>query len=241
MTSLWSSQPFKTAYTVGYWAINAPRLVFLSLRYVLAPLRPVPRWGYRLSLGTAFARAMFRYLAVTRFQGPQQMAPGKSKDRFVLIEPPDAALFQGALASSQAAVAPAPAPVGAVWHPAAITPESTGPEDKVIVYTAGGGFVMGWDPDKNARDISALTSAHFGTTHVLYLQYRLASPASPFPAAILDLFTTYQFVLGLGVAPENIVVMGDSSGGNVTLGLLRYLVDQALPHPGNHHLPSHDS
>ncbi|KAI1871617.1 hypothetical protein JX265_005603 [Neoarthrinium moseri] len=141
-------------------------------------------------MGAAILRAVFRYLAVVRFQQPPQLSAGKSGGRFVLIAPPEASLIRGVLSSPAAAMKPAP--VGAVWQPAPVSPESTDPN----------------------------------------LKYRLASDKNPFPAAVQDLFTTYQYVLDLGVASRDIVVMGDSAGANLVLALLRYLAKHGLPQPG---------
>jgi acetyl esterase/lipase len=229
-SSAWSSQPFKALYTAGFWAVNIPHLLFLSLRYTIAPLRAVPQWSYKISMGAAIMRAFFRYLAVIRFQQPPQLSPGKSEGRFVLITPPDASLVRGVLSTPAAATRPAP--VGAVWHPAPVAPSSTDPNRRVVIYAGGGAFVLGWDPDQNSASVSALATDHFGATNVLYMQYRLASDKNPFPAAVQDFYTTYQYVLDLGVAPSDIVVMGDSAGGNIVLALLRYLAEQGLPQPG---------
>ncbi|KAI1865294.1 uncharacterized protein JN550_008342 [Neoarthrinium moseri] len=181
-------------------------------------------------MGAAILRAVFRYLAVVRFQQPPQLSAGKSGGRFVLIAPPEASLIRGVLSSPAAATKPAP--VGAVWHPAPVSPGSTDPNLKVVIYAGGGGFVLGWDPDQNSANVSAVATKHFGVTNVLYMQYRLASDKNPFPAAVQDLFTTYQYVLDLGVASRDIVVMGDSTGANLVLALLRYLAEHGLPQPG---------
>jgi hypothetical protein len=73
---------------------------------------------------------------------------------------------------------------------------------------------------------------------VLYVQYRLAGPNAPFPAAVQDLLTSYHYVLDLGVTPENITLVGDSAGGNVVIAFLRYLEtgQSLLPRPGNNYL-----
>lgn len=57
------------------------------------------------------------------------------------------------------------------------------------------------------------------------MQYRLAiEQKSRFPAAIQDGITAYNYVLNtLGVKPENIVLSGESAGGNLVLAMLRYL------------------
>ncbi|KAI0175872.1 Alpha/Beta hydrolase protein [Hypoxylon sp. FL1284] len=230
-TSAWPSEPLRTLYKIGFYAINIPRLLLLSLRYTIAPLRAVPQWSYRHSMGIAMLRVFFRYLAMTRFQRPRQLAAGKSEDRFVLIAPPDERLFRGVIGAPLAATKPAPA--GAVWHPTRIEP---GGGDRnsgvVVIFAAGGSFVLGWDPELNATNVSTLATKHFGATSVLYMRYRLASDENPFPAAVQDIFTTYQHVMGLGAPPEDIVLMGDSAGANLVLALLRYLAEQALPQPG---------
>ncbi|KAK8044208.1 hypothetical protein PG993_004232 [Apiospora rasikravindrae] len=245
-STTWSSQPFRTLYTVGFWSINIPHLLYLSLRNSIAPIRTVPQWGYQLSMGVAILRALFRYLAVIRYQQPRQMVPGKAQDRFVLIAPPDATLFRGVLGAPAAATKPEP--VGAVWYPAvpipappppgnngatAGDPPPPPPRRRVIIYAAGGAFVTGWDPDENAQNIAALATDHFDdAARVLCMQYRLASRAHPFPAAVQDLFTAYQYVLGLGVAPRDVVLMGDSAGANLVLAVLRYLAVEGLRQPG---------
>ncbi|KAK8054333.1 alpha/beta-hydrolase [Apiospora saccharicola] len=234
-STIWSSQPFRTLYRVGFWFINIPHLFYLALRNSIPPLRTVPQWGYKISMGVAILRALFRYIAVIRYQQPRQMVPGKTPDRFVLITPPDATLFRGALGAPAAATKPEP--VGAVWYPAPVIAAAAGdpppPRRRVIVYAAGGALVTGWDPDENSKNISALATDHFDkATHVLYMQYRLASREQPFPAAVQDFFTAYQYVLGLGVSPRDVVLMGDSAGANLVLALLRYLAAQGLQQPG---------
>lgn len=231
-SSAWSSQPFKTLYILGFWSVNIPHLLLLSLKYTITPLRAVPQWSYKISLGAAILRAYFRYLAKIRFQQPPQLSPTpNSKDCFVLISPPEPSLIRGVLSTPSASTKPAP--VGAVWHPAPVQAGAgRNLNRKVVIYAAGGAFVTGWDPEKNAESVSAVTTEHFGSTNVLYMQYRLASEKNLFPAAVQDFFTTYQHVLDLGVAPAEIVVMGDSAGANIVLGLLRYLVDEGLPQPG---------
>ncbi|KAK8124308.1 uncharacterized protein PG998_000067 [Apiospora kogelbergensis] len=232
--SIWSSQPFKPFFKVWFWVITVPYLFFLSQCYTITPLRAVPQWSYRVSMGAAILRAFFRYLAVLRFQQPRQMVPGKPKGRFILIAPPNAALIRGVFNAPLAATDPAPA--GAVWYPASVaTPSdriSTDANRKAIAYTAGGASVTGCNPDKGARNLSAVATEHFGATHVLHMQYRLASHENPFPAAVQDMFTTCQYVLDLGIAPGDVVLMGDSAGGNLVLAVLRYLAQYKLPQPG---------
>ena len=63
------------------------------------------------------------------------------------------------------------------------------------------------------------------------VEYRLSSPGEPgkgsifpFPAALLDALAGYFYLVKLGFLEENIIVVGDSSGGNLALALTRYLL-----------------
>lgn len=51
------------------------------------------------------------------------------------------------------------------------------------------------------------------------------------PAALEDALAAYEWVLSTGVLPENIIVCGDSAGGNLSLSLLGALRDAGHPLP----------
>ena len=65
---------------------------------------------------------------------------------------------------------------------------------------------------------------------MLVIDYRLA-PEHPFPAALEDCITVYEWLLWSGIPAEKIVVAGDSAGGNLTLALLVALKDAGKPLP----------
>lgn len=63
------------------------------------------------------------------------------------------------------------------------------------------------------------------------LDYRLCVPGRPragsYPAALLDALSGYLYLVReLGFAEENIIIAGDSAGGNLALALCRYLRDE---------------
>ena len=64
----------------------------------------------------------------------------------------------------------------------------------------------------------------------LMVDYRLA-PAHPFPAALDDSLTAYRWLLKQGYDAANIVMAGDSAGGNLTLSMLMALRDNGEPLP----------
>lgn len=102
-----------------------------------------------------------------------------------------------------------------------------GAMDKVLLYLHGGGFVFG------------LTSLHLEMAsylaqklgfRVLMVDYRVA-PEHPFPAPLEDCVTAYRWLLKQGISAQNIVIAGDSAGGNFTLTTLMSLRDSGEPLP----------
>ena len=98
---------------------------------------------------------------------------------------------------------------------------------RVMLYIHGGGYVIGSPHShralagKIAKGISA---------DCLLIDYRKA-PENPYPAALDDTFTSYNYLLDKGYSPENIVVAGDSAGGGLTIALQYELQDYHLPLP----------
>ncbi|KAL7624097.1 hypothetical protein AAE478_005654 [Parahypoxylon ruwenzoriense] len=160
-------------------------------------------------------RAFLQALTDTRHQRRPQLEPLGAGERFVLMEPPEARLFSG-ISSSETVE---PTPVGGMWFPAPPQREA----QRVVLHFPGGGFVLGWDPNDAGPGVADLVARRFGATNTMYVQYRLASSKTPFPAAFQDALTAYHYVLSLGISPNSIILSGDSAGGNLVLALLRYL------------------
>jgi phosphinothricin tripeptide acetyl hydrolase len=100
--------------------------------------------------------------------------------------------------------------------------------DAVVLYLHGGGYVLG--SPRSHRHLAAAIARAAGTAALL-VDYRLA-PEHPFPAALDDAVAAYRWLLERGVAPERIVVAGDSAGGGLTVATLLALREQGLPRPG---------
>jgi monoterpene epsilon-lactone hydrolase len=103
----------------------------------------------------------------------------------------------------------------------------TGEARGVLLYLHGGAFVVS-TPKAHGAFISELAQ-RTGMMAVMP-EYRLA-PEEPFPAAVEDVMACYRALLELGYAPEDIVVAGDSAGGNLSMVLLQQAIKQGLPVP----------
>jgi monoterpene epsilon-lactone hydrolase len=107
------------------------------------------------------------------------------------------------------------------WFPGAL-------EKKVILYLHGGGYIAG--SIITHQDLGARI-ARASNTRILIIDYRRA-PEHPFPAALDDAVTAYRWLTSTaGLAPENIVIAGDSAGGGLTAATLVKLRDDGIPLP----------
>ena len=96
------------------------------------------------------------------------------------------------------------------------------PEDRVLLYLHGGGYVIGSVRTHRAM-ISRISRA--GGIRALGLDYRLA-PEYTFPAPVEDTISAYRWLLSRGISPRKIVIGGDSAGGGLVVAAmiaLRYL------------------
>ena len=87
--------------------------------------------------------------------------------------------------------------------------------------------------------VQSLKDAHAGMMklysdnrqyEVYSLDYRVA-PKNPYPAALEDALISYNLLISRGFSPENIIIAGDSAGGNLALALTFKLKElgQKLP------------
>lgn len=111
--------------------------------------------------------------------------------------------------------------------PAEVISSQTAPgPGPVVLYLHGGGFCVG--SARTHRSVTTRLAAAGMTVWVPH--YRLA-PEHPHPAALEDALSCYRHLLGLGVAPQQIVVCGDSAGGGLALSLALKLRDAGAPLP----------
>ena len=104
--------------------------------------------------------------------------------------------------------------------------QTTGP---AFVYFHGGGFVLG---DLEAAHPRSLVMAARAGTVAVSVDYRLA-PEHPFPAGLEDCYAALRWVVEhapeLKIEPEQIVIGGDSAGGNLAAAVALLARDRAGP------------
>jgi epsilon-lactone hydrolase len=100
---------------------------------------------------------------------------------------------------------------------------------EAILQLHGGAFVSGLND--MYREFALRYSKLFGDCLVATLDYRL-SPANPYPAQQQDTLAAWRYLTQtLSYSAANIVVAGDSAGGNLTLSLGLRLRDAGEPLP----------
>lgn len=96
----------------------------------------------------------------------------------------------------------------------------------VVLHLHGGGYVAGINDVY--RDIATQYSQVAGGARVFSIDYRLG-PTNKFPSALDDAVLVYKWLIEQG--HSEIVIVGDSAGGNLTLATTLYLKDHEIPLP----------
>lgn len=98
----------------------------------------------------------------------------------------------------------------------------------VILHFHGGGYVGAMR--RHYKIMAGLYSEVGHGATVLTVDYRVA-PEHPFPAALDDAVTSYNWLLEQGYAEEQIVVAGDSAGGGLAMALCHTLKSESKKMP----------
>ncbi len=99
----------------------------------------------------------------------------------------------------------------------------------VILYAHGGGYICGGL--SFARILAAKLAIATGFTAFSFA-YRL-SPENPYPAALEDGMAVWGHLTGeMNIAPDHILLAGDSAGGNLALCMTQKLLQETGAGPG---------
>jgi acetyl esterase/lipase len=199
----------------------------MALYFLPKPLRQHPKYTFNQAFGIALFKMLWNFASQIEWAPPKSLEPGKDKT-FLAIDPAKASLYRSVLDDPTIH----PARMGAIWYPRTYDP-TTDKDKNVVLHFHGGAYVLGGCRPMEGGEGPALLANHIsGLT--FSAQYRLAShPNSRFPAALQDAVTSYNYLLELGIPASQIILSGDSAGGNLAVTLLRYIEDQKelLPRP----------
>lgn len=112
--------------------------------------------------------------------------------------------------------------------PAEFLEVNSGKHDKVILQLHGGAYLVGFLD--MYRKFASRYLSFSGDISVLSLDYRIA-PKYQYPAALDDALSSWNWLLENGYKAKNIIVVGDSAGGNLALTLTLKLRENGLDKP----------
>ncbi|MCJ1333834.1 hypothetical protein MMC10_010540 [Thelotrema lepadinum] len=227
MARIWTSQPGKGLYTAAFLATLPVRIAAFSLYYIPRSFRPHLAWPYKRALGSYLFSILWSFWCTIEYRTNKSLEPGADGERFITIDSGKAELYRGILKDTKVR----PTKIGGMWYPRLL--DSTADSNKLVVlHFHGGAYVLGGcRPLQGGYAPETLAKTFDGVA--LAPQYRLAwQENGHFPAPIQDAVSAYGYLLSLGIKHQNIVLSGDSAGGNIALALLRYLEDTSvLPKP----------
>lgn len=100
---------------------------------------------------------------------------------------------------------------------------------RVVLQLHGGGYINALGNGHRELGVKQMVLTNARTAYLV--DYRTA-PVHTYPAALEDAVQAYEAILTQGIAPQDVIVFGDSAGGNLALELSLYLREHNRPQPG---------
>ncbi|WP_289089153.1 alpha/beta hydrolase [uncultured Veillonella sp.] len=100
---------------------------------------------------------------------------------------------------------------------------------RIVLQLHGGGYVLGMSDAH--RKLGVKQALESGASDIYFVDYRLA-PRHVYPSALEDAVTAYRHILETGIESNQVLLAGDSAGGNLALALAIYLKEHNMPQPG---------
>ncbi|KAH7888563.1 Alpha/Beta hydrolase protein [Phlebopus sp. FC_14] len=235
-----ASQPWKGLY-LGYEIVSTVfiRVPLWTLRYMWPFMRPYTSWTWDYAVKVELLRRLSFISSVVGGIIPmpdwRAIVPAAGVEGVWIEGVPQLVTAELKLWASVSNVTAERIP--GYWYgkkgisPKPATPPKRG--EKVFYCLHGGGFVqMSAHPKDYPANLTCdLVELDGSTPHALALEYRLSATRplpdqNPFPAALLDALAGYHYLVNvMCYDPSNIILTGDSAGGNLALALTRYLVE----------------
>ncbi|ESZ97738.1 alpha/beta hydrolase fold-3 domain containing protein [Sclerotinia borealis F-4128] len=244
-----SHQPLKTLYIPII-------LLRLTLQTLLKSLQPNPHTSrpsthptHNQILRTTLLRSLLRHTFTIRYlPSPLSLLPNAEYERFVLIPPSHHPNLYTLDSSSILAIRPhtiKPVTIGGTFYPSP-PPLPLSSDSTIILHFHGGAFIYGNGRTRSSGKVAKILGSHLGN-YVFFPQYRLAGGKGEdkdkddckrrsgerekgyFPAALQDAVTAYMWLIdAVGFESRNIIISGDGAGGNIAIGLVRWLEEVRL-------------
>ncbi|EJD03416.1 alpha/beta-hydrolase [Fomitiporia mediterranea MF3/22] len=233
-----STQPFKGIYvTYSLLGLVLVRVPYWTVCNLLSSWRPRKSWSLARCLQVNFVRFMMIKLGVT--VGGLEHTPthkalelGKGVEGIWIDGTPE--LITGDLKKWADIAGVEPVKIPGYWEHKPGTRVTMGElpysGEKVLLALHGGGYIMmSAHPSCVTSGVQRKIMEHSFIRRAFSVEYRLAAPGeNPFPAQLIDALAGYAYLVRtVGFKPEDIILVGDSAGGNLALALTRYLVTHA--------------
>lgn len=209
-------------------------LPFFAAKYLSPKHRQDPEWTYRQAITNTFLKVGLQIFTRLHVRPGVSLRYHLIGDRFELIHPAQSNLYTG-IAEDKVVQ---PETIGATWYPKRYDVNAVIPDGQhIVLHLHGGSYILGDGRPPSHRFMVNEFLRHTQTSCVFSVQYRLAGkPRCRFPAQLQDAISAYcHLVHTLSIPPSQIILSGDSSGGHLALGLLRYITQfnnlQLLPAP----------
>ncbi|KAI0872281.1 alpha/beta hydrolase fold-3 domain-containing protein [Hypoxylon argillaceum] len=204
-----SYQPLRVVFQLMYAAAIVVQLPYYTVKAIVPALRPHPRWSAKQTFMTHIAYRLLDLTSRIGITDALTLEPGKEGNRFQVVKPAKPDFYTGLLASETTK----PAIIGGTWSPG--VPKGDIASKTIFLYFHGGAFIQGDGRDATCGAIAKKLLEKGGADAVF---------SNPFPAALQDALSSYLYLLNdLHIPAKQIVVAGDSSGGNLTMALLLYI------------------
>ncbi|KAF7306130.1 Abhydrolase-3 domain-containing protein [Mycena chlorophos] len=241
-------QPLKALYLVYEAVATALRLPYWVLVSLPPALRPHRSWGFKKSLHVRFLRLL---TSIGSKVGPLIDLPNHLAlvtgvgYHGIWVEPAANELLQGELTTWMRVAGVSSVKLPAYWlHKLNSTIDLEAPlmpGEKIVYALHGGAYtrLSAHPSDITSGIVRGLLQKVDSVHRTFSIEYRLSSTSpypeeNAFPAALVDAIAGYAYLVSKFPASE-IIVEGDSAGGNLALALTRYLVEHPnpnLPVPG---------
>ncbi|KAG6832613.1 hypothetical protein H0H92_014449 [Tricholoma furcatifolium] len=239
MSYRFRNQPFKGIFLTYQFFATLFRVPLWVLLAVPKSWRPRESWSIKRVVMVKFLRFFFGLSTsvgpVIKLPDHKALTLGRNVKGLWVDPAPE--LITGKLETWMKASGVTPVRIPGYWQHKKGSNINMGaspsPGEKVLYHLHGGAYIrLSAHPSDATANIARGVLQHTESIHRTFsLEYRLSSSkpfevSSPFPAALIDALGGYNYLVNVvGFSPADIIISGDSAGGNLTQAITRYLVE----------------